>query len=526
MKIIPSSEVPKLIKDGDSVLMTGITLGGFAEESVMELEKSFLETGHPNNLTFYWQAAVGDMNTKGLSHICHEGMMVRGIGGHLNGCGRAMTEFSRDNKAEIYNWPQGVCIGMMHAIAAHQPGVVTKIGLKTFMDPRYGGGRMNDAAKDDLIELLNIDGEEWLLYKAPKKINVAIIRGTVADENGNISMYKEGYKLGQLSAAEAARATGGVVICQVERIVKAGTLNPRLVEVPGILVDYVYVARPEYHWQTAASEYNPVFSGECKVPMDSIPSVPLTERKLIARRAAMELKKGDIVNLGVGNPTVVSNVAAEEGCSDLFTLTTESGGIGGVPAAGNDFGCAWNGDAIIESGSIFDMYDGGSLDVGCLGFLEVGPNGDLNASKRNGLGIGVGGFMNIAGGASKVVFMGTFTGGKTRESTPKFRVGDGKLIITREGDLKKFINQVAQVSFSGEVAMDLGKQILYVTERAVFELVREGLKLIEIAPGIDLEKDILNQMEFKPIISSDLKEMPAELFREEWGGLKDIMNVQ
>lgn len=290
MKVIPSSEVPKLIKDGDSVLMTGITLGGFAEESVMELEKSFLETGHPNNMTFYWQAAVGDMNTKGLSHICHEGMMTKGIGGHLNGCGRAMTEFSRDNKAEIYNWPQGVCVGMLHAIAAHQPGVITKIGLKTFMDPRYGGGRMNDAAKDDLIELLNIDGEEWLLYKAPKKINVAIIRGTVADENGNISMYKEGYKLGQLSAAEAARATGGIVICQVERIVKAGTLNPRLVEVPGILIDYVYVAKPEYHWQTAASIYNPVFSGECKVPMDSIPSVPLTERKLIARRAAMELK--------------------------------------------------------------------------------------------------------------------------------------------------------------------------------------------------------------------------------------------
>lgn len=526
MKVIASSEVSGLVKDGDSVLMTGITLGGFAEESVMELEKSFLDSGHPRDLTFYWQAAVGDMSTKGLSHICHEGMMTRGIGGHLNGCGRAMTEFSRDNKAEIYNWPQGVCIGMMHAIAAHQPGVITKIGLKTFMDPRQGGGRMNDAAKDDLIELIHIDGEEWLLYKAPKKIDVAIIRGTVADENGNISMYKEGYKLGQLSAAEAARATGGIVICQVERIVKAGTLNPRLVEVPGILVDYVYVAKPEYHWQTAASVYNPVFSGEVKVPMDSIPHVPLNERKLIARRASMELKKGDIVNLGVGNPTVVSNVAAEENCSDLFTLTTESGGIGGVPAAGNDFGCAWNGDAIIESGSIFDMYDGGSLDVGCLGFLEIGPNGDLNASKRNGLGIGVGGFMNIAGGASKVVFMGTFTGGKTRESTPKFSVGDGKLTIVKEGDLKKFINNVAQVSFSGEVALDEGKQIIYVTERAVFELCREGLKLIEIAPGIDLQKDILDQMEFAPIISENLKEMPKEIFMENWGGLKEIMEKE
>lgn len=523
MKVIASSDVPKLIPDGATVTTTGITLGGFPEESIMEIEASFLETGHPRNLTFFWQAAVGDMNTKGLSHLCHEGLMTRGIGGHLNGCGRAMTEFSRDNKAEIYNWPQGVCMDMLYAVAAQQPGVVTKIGLGTFMDPRQDCGRMNEAAQDSLIELLELDGEEYLLYKAPKTIDVALIRGTTADENGNITMEHEGYKLGQLAAAEAARASGGIVICQVERIAEAGSLNPRLVEVPGVLVDYVYVAKPEYHWQTAASTFNPVFCGDVKAPLSAIPPIPLSVRKVIARRAAMELREGDIVNLGVGNPSVVSNVAAEEGCSSLFTLTTEAGSIGGVPAAGNDFGCAWNAEAIIESRSIFDMYDGGSLDVGYLGFLQIAPNGDLNASKRDGLGIGVGGFMNVAGGASEVVFMGTFTGGKTRDSQPKLAIADGKLTIDREGDAKKFVGSVDQVSFSAKVALDLGKKILYVTERAVFELVQEGLKLIEIAPGVDLQKDVLDQMEFTPLIADDLKEMPAKLFQEDWGDLAEIM---
>ena len=522
MKIIQSSEIGKLIKDGDSVLLTGIT-GAFAEEAIYAIEDSFLQTAHPANLTFYWQAAVGDMDTKGLSHICHEGLMTRGIGGHLNGCGRRMTEFSRDNKAEIYNWPQGVCVAMMHAVAAHTPGVITKIGLKTFMDPRIDGGRMNKAAKDNLIELIEIGGEEWLLYKAPQKLDVVLIRGTYADEKGNISMDKEGYKLGQLAAAEAARATGGIVICQVEDIVEAGTLNPKEVEVPGILVDYVFKAKPEYHWQTSASVYNSVFAGKIRVPLNAVPRQPLSVKKIMARRAAMELRKGNIVNLGVGTPTDISSIAAEEGCSDLFTLTTESGGIGGVPAAGNDFGCVWNGDAVIESGAIFDMYDGGTLDVGCLGFLEVGPNGDLNSSNRGGLGIGVGGFMNIAGGASKVVFLGAFTAGLHKGEGPEYELGNGRLKIIKEGNCKKFIHKIAQISFSGEVALDEHKEIYYVTERAVFKLVRAGLKLIEIAPGIDLQRDVLDQMEFRPIIAEDLHEMPAEIFNEEWGGLKKIM---
>lgn len=521
MKLIPSSQVGDLIKDSSSILLTGITLGGYAEEAFVQIEKHFLETGHPRDLTLYWQASVGDMNTRGLSHICHEGLLTKGVGGHINGCGKVMTEFCRDNKAAIYNWPQGVCVAMMHAIAAKTPGVITKIGLKTFMDPRYGGGHMNAAATEDLIELVTLNGEEWLLYKAPKRIDVAIIRGTVADERGNIAMTKEGYKLGQLAAAEAARATGGIVICQVERIVKAGTLNPRLVEVPGVLVDYVYVADPEYQWQTAASRFNPVFSGDCKVPLESIPPVKFDVKKVMARRAAMELREGYIVNLGIGTPEYISAVASEEGCSDLFTLSTEAGNIGGVPTVGNDFGCCWNGEAMIETAGIFDMYDGGSLDAGCLGFLEVGPNGDLNSSKKEGLGIGVGGFMNIAGGAKHVVFISSFTAGK-----PEYELGNGMLRIIRDGSKKKFIQNIAQISFSAEVALDQGKDITYVTERAVFKLTREGLLLTEIAPGVDLQKDILDQMEFAPIVAKNLKQMPSEIFQENWGGLRAYMTKE
>lgn len=523
MKIIPSSDVSRIIKDGDSILLSGFNLAGFAEETFIELEKSFLETGHPRDLTLYWEAAVGNMDTRGLSHMCHEGLMTKGVGGHLNGCGPAMNLFSRDNKAAIYNWPQGVCFAMMRAIAAHTPGVITKIGLKTFMDPRVEGGRMNEAAKEDLIELVTLNGEEWLLYKAPKKIDVAVIRGTIADEFGNISMDKEGLKLGQIAAAEAARATGGKVICQVERIVKGGSLHPKAVEVPGILVDYVYVAKPEYQWQTAATVFNPAFTGQDRVPLGDVPFAKLNERKIIARRAAMELESGSIVNLGIGTPEIIASVCAEEGCSDRFTLTTEAGTVGGVPAKGNDFGCSFNPDAIIDSGAIFDMYDGGTLDVGFLGFLEIGANGDLNASKRNGMGIGVGGFMNIAGGASKVVFMGTFTGGKKKGETPVFAVEDNKLVIVREGNAPKFINKVAQISFSGEVALDENKEVLYITERAVFRLTGQGPELIEIAPGIDLEKDILAQMEFTPAISPELKIMDPSIFSEHWGKLKTIM---
>ena len=527
MEVIRAEEVSRLIKDGDTIMYTGITLGGFAEEALVELEKSFLETGHPRDLTMYWQSATGNRGDRGLAHAAHEGFLKRGVGGHLNGCGPAMTEFSRDNKGEIYNFPQGVMSVMCRHIAAHTPGVITKIGLKSMMDPRVDGGCMNEKAKnaEPLVELIELQGEEWLWYKLPK-LDVTLIRGTVADTKGNISCYKEGYKLGQLSAAEAARACGGIVICQVENIVEAGSIKPRDVVVPGILIDYVFVSKPEYHWQTSKTYYNPVFSGEIRVPLDAIPFEKLSARKVIARRAAMELTKGAIVNLGVGIPEAVSSVAAEEGCGDYITLTTEAGGIGGVPASSHDFGCCWNAEATIEMADEFDMYDGGALDLGVLGVLQVGPNGNVNVSKRNGEGLGVGGFLNVAGGASKVVFAATFTGGLHKGEGPAYEIGNGHIKVTKEGNSRKFVNEIEQISFNGEASLKQGKKIIYVTERCVFELVKDGLLLTEIAPGVDLQKDILDQMDFAPMISEDLEQMPAQIFNETWGGLKDLMDKE
>lgn len=521
-KVIQSSDVCKYIQDGDTVVVTGITLGAFAEEAAVEIEKSFLETGHPRDLTFYFPSAIGNRNDRGMNHVCHEGLVKRLVGGHLLGCGVNIVKLCQENKAEIYNFPQGVMSTMNRYIAAKKPGVITKIGLRTMMDPRYGGGRMNSATKEDLVELIEIHGEEWLLYTLPK-VDVTVIRGTVADENGNISIYKEAYQLGQLAAAQAAKACGGTVICQVENIVKAGTLKPKEVKVPGILVDYVYVGKPEYHWQTAQTPYNPVFSGEIRVPLDSIPLEKLSARKVIARRAAMELTPGDIVNLGVGIPEAISSVAAEEGVESLFTLTTEAGGIGGIPASAHDFGSCWNPECTLEMGDQFDLYDGGALDFGGLGFLQVASNGNLNASMRDGGGIGVGGFMNVASGAKKVVFTATMTGGVKREDTPKFTIGGGKLVIEREGNVRKFVDDIEQISFNGQVTLSQGKEVLFVTERAVFQLTGRGLELIEIAPGMDLEKDVLSAMGYRPVISENLRQMPAELFNEQWGGLAAIM---
>lgn len=519
-KIINSSEICNFIKDGDTLFYPGITLGGFAEESVIEIEKSFLETGHPRDLTVYWQSGVGNRKDRGLAHMAYEGLIKRGIGGHLKGCGPAVEKLAGENKAEIFNLPQGVLATMPRYIAAKKPGVITKVGLETMMDPRQGGGSMNQRAKDSeqVVELINIHGEEWLLYKLPK-IDVAIIRGTYADEKGNISIKKEGYQLGQLALAQAAKACGGIVICQVEKIVQSGTIPPKECKLPGIMVDYIYVAKQEYHWQTAQTLYNPVFSGEVRVPLDSLPLEALSPRKVIARRAAMELTPGDVVNLGVGIPEAVSSVATEEGVLDLFTLTTEAGGIGGMPANKHDFGCCWNADATLEMADEFDFYDGGGLDFGCLGALQIDFKGNVNSSMLNGDGIGVGGFMNVAGGSKKIVFTTIFCGGLEAE------LGNDQLKITKEGNIIKFKNDIEQISFNGHIAAKSGKEVLYVTERAVFKLTKEGLELTEIAPGVDLQKDVLNQMKFKPIMN-DIKLMPAGIFNEKWGGLAEIMNTK
>ena len=386
-----------------------------------------------------------------------------------------------------------------------KPGLLSKIGLGTFVDPRLGGGKINAVTTEDLVRVMIIDAQEWLFYKA-FPIHVAFIRGTTADTHGNITMEREALTLDNLAMAMAAHNSGGVVIAQVERVAKAGSLHPRLVKVPGTLVDCVVVAEPEHHRQTYATAYSPAFSGEIQVPLDSLQPLPLDERKIIARRCAMELPVEGVVNLGIGMPEGVSAVANEERVLDLITLTAEPGVVGGVPAAGLDFGAAYNVEAVIDQNQQFDFYDGGGLDLAVLGMAECDAAGNINVSRFGPKLAGAGGFINISQTARKLIFAGTFTaGGLEIDAT------GGTLRIVQEGRARKFRAAVEQITFSGQRAAALGQTVLYVTERCVFELTAQGLRLAEVAPGIDIDRDILAHMEFKPIVDAPAP-MPASLF--------------
>jgi propionate CoA-transferase len=432
-----------------------------------------------------------------------------------------MSKLVSESKIEGYCLPQGVIVQLYREIAAKRPGVLTKVGMGTFVDPRLDGGKMNAKTTEDIVKLVEFDGEQWLYYKT-FPIDVAIIRATTADEKGNLTTEKESVMLEMLELAQAVKNNGGLVIAQVEYLAKAGSLHPRDVKVPGILVDHVVVATDQRCcWQTEGMYFNPVFCGDIKVPMDSIPELPLTERKIIARRAAMELVPDAIVNLGVGIPSDVAAVGAEERVSDMMTFTTEAGGIGGVPASLPHFGQSYNGEAVIGHANQFDFYDGGGLDVAFLGLAQADKAGNVNVSKFKGRAMGPGGFINVSQGAKKVVYCGTFTAGGL-----EIAVEDGKLAIVQEGKGKKFIDQVEQVTFSGEFAAKKNQAVVYVTERAVFVLENGQVTLTEIAPGIDLEKDVLAMMEFKPVVSANLKTMPVEIFQNKWGQLKQIIEAK
>ena len=512
-KVIRAEEVGALIKDGATLGASALTLAGWPEEVAMGIEKSFLDTSHPRQLTLVHASGIGDWKTKGTQHFAHQDMVKRWIGGHT-GLAPDMAKMVIDGSVEGYCLPQGVICQLWREIAAKRPGVITKIGLETFVDPRLEGGKMNKNTTEDLVKVVTFEGEEWMFYPT-LPVDVAIIRGSTADEDGNVTVEDEGALLECLPLAQAARNSGGIVVVQVEHFVKRGTMNPKDVRVPGVLIDYIVVAQPENHWQAAGTYKNPAFSGAVKVPLNQIPEMPLDERLIIARRAAMELSTNSIVNLGIGVPDGVAIVASMENASDLLTLTTELGAIGGVPAGGENFGMSFNAQAFVEQHAQFDWYDGGGLDQAFLGAAEVDQYGNVNVSKFKGRCVGCGGFINITQNAKKVVYCGSFTAGGL-----KVTFKDGKLIILQEGRGQKYVNKVEQVTFSGAYATRTHQPVLYITERAVFELVDGALTLTEIAPGVDLDKDILALMAFKPRISPKLKLMPAELFHETWGGLR------
>lgn len=513
-KVLTAADAAALIPNGATIGATGSGLAAWAEEIARALAKRFQDTGQPKGLTLLHSSAIGDWKERGTTVLGIEGLVKRLIASHVGGSAN-MARLITAGKIEAYNFSQGVLLDLIRAHAKGQKGILTKVGLGTFMDPRLEGGKMNSATTEEIVKVVEFEGEEYLWFKTIP-IDVALIRGTTVDENGNLSMEKESIITEAVTLAQAARNNGGIVIVQAEYLAKAGSIHPKQVIVPGILVDHVVIASSqECQWQTEGVYFNPGFTGDVTVPLGSIPEIPLDERKIIARRAAMELIPNAVVNLGVGVPTAIANIAVEEGCEEVMTLTTEQGGIGGTPAPLPHFGHSYNPQSILRNDDMMAFYDGGGIDITFLGLAQTDKCGNVNVSKFNGRAMGCGGFINITRTAKKVVFTGSFTAGGL-----KMTISNGELVILQEGKTKKFVDQVEQVTFSGKYAARAKQPLLYVTERCVFTIEDAQMTLIEIAPGIDLERDILAQMDFRPSISPHLKLMDAGIFQPQWGGLR------
>jgi propionate CoA-transferase len=514
-KIVNAAEAIAIIRDRDTVCTSGFVGVGTPDELLIALEKRYRETRHPSALTLMFAAAPGDSKDRGLNRLAHDGLLKRVVGGHWALVPK-LGELAIANRIEAYNLPLGCISHLYRSIAARGPGTISKVGLRTFVDPRMQGGKLNEATTEELVEVLQINGEDWLLYKA-FPINVALLRGTTADPAGNITMEREALTLDNLAMSMAAKNSGGFVIVQVERIAASNSLNPREVQIPGILVDCVVVADPENHAQTYGTTYSHAFSGRQRVPMDRVVPLDLDERKIIARRCAFELPPGGVVNLGIGMPEGVAAVATEEHMLKYLTLTAEPGIIGGMPQGGLNFGTALNPDAVIHQNQQFDFYDGGGLDLACLGMAQADAAGNVNVSRFGSKLAGAGGFINISQSAKKLVFAGTFTSGGL-----KVAVEDEAVHILREGSARKFISKVEQVTFSGDYAAETGQPVYYITERCVLQRTTAGVELIEVAPGIDVDRDILGQMDFKPLIRN-VRPMDIRIFRNGPIGLDHVL---
>lgn len=510
--VLSADEAVRLIPDGATVAFSGAGGGIVEATDVIEaLARRYKAEQKPQNLTYLHTTGLGDRAERGMSPIAIAGLCSRAIGGHWGQSPR-MSELAENNLIEAYCFPQGVISQLFRSTAAGHPGILSHVGIGSFIDPRQQGGKLNERTTKDLVRLMEIDGKEWLFYPSIRP-DVAIIRGTTADTDGYISMEDEPTFLDVLSIAQATKNSGGIVIVQVQRMVQARTQHPKSIKIPGFLVDAVVVV-PEQK-QTYETDINRFMSGDMLAVQGEIQPLPLTERKVIARRALMEARPGDVANLGVGISDGVGFVASEEGISDNLTFTVELGPVGGTPAKGIIFGATISPRAVLDQPYQFDFYDGGGLDVSFLSFAELDQAGNVNVHKFNGKIMGVGGFIDIAQNSKKVVFSGTFTAGGLKTA-----MEDGKLNILQEGRFHKIVPELADISFNGMEAAKSGKEVVYITERAVFRLTPQGLMLCEIAPGMDLEQDILAHLDFTPAISPELKQMDARLFLPEVMQLK------
>lgn len=519
--VLTARRAADLIADGDVISVSSSSGLGCPDAVLAGIGERFAETAGPRDLTTLHPIAAGDMSgIKGIDHLARPGLLRRVVAGsYPSGPSKAepprIWQMIENGEVEAYNLPSGVLYQLHRAAASRQPGVFTKVGLGSFVDPRLTGGRMNDATPERFVRVEELDGEEWLFFPSIVP-DVAVIRATTADEHGNLTIEEEASPLGALDLAYAAHNRGGIVIAQVKRLAEGGSLSPQQVRIPGILVDAVVVA-PE-QMQTTQTPYDPAISGQLRRPLDALDPVPFSLEKVIARRAAHELRSGDVVNLGFGVSALVPHVLVEEDLAGAVSWVIEQGAVGGVPLLDFTFGVAVNPDAIMASADQFTLLQGGGFDRTLLSFLEIDRTGSVNVHHlpgRRHVTAGVGGFADIVSAAPEIVFIGSFTAGRR-----DIAVDDGALDIRTDGPHTKFVETVASPTFSGTHALARGQKVTYVTERAVLQLRPEGLTVTEIAPGVDLERDVLARSAFPLLVSDELKTMPAEIFQPRRTGLR------